>query len=120
MNTLSPTPLIFRTGTKVINTHAAAKESNGFRRNPHKINAAAATSGRSVLVSGLTTIAGFGSLVIADHRGISSLGFIMAVGTTTCMVVGLTFLPALLNLLMRIGWRLNKNPGDNNAQLPPG
>jgi hopanoid biosynthesis associated RND transporter like protein HpnN len=86
-------------------------------RNPSIL---AKSTGKAVLVSGLTTIAGFGSLVIADHRGISSLGLIMAVGTTTCMVAGLTFLPALLNLLMRAGWRLKKNPGDNNAQLPPG
>jgi predicted RND superfamily exporter protein len=67
------------------------------------------STGKAVLVSGLTTIAGFGSLVVADHRGISSLGFTMAVGVTTCMVVGLTFLPALLKLLGRAGWKM-KNP----------
>ncbi len=70
------------------------------------------STGKAVLVSGLTTIAGFGSLVIAQHRGISSLGFTMAVGVTTCMVVGLTFLPALLKLLGRAGWKM-KNPAPN-------
>ena len=70
------------------------------------------STGKAVLVSGLTTIAGFGSLVIAQHRGISSLGFTMAVGVTTCMVVGLTFLPALLKLLGRAGWQM-KNPAPN-------
>lgn len=67
------------------------------------------STGKAVLVSGLTTIAGFGSLVVADHRGISSLGFTMAVGVTTCMVVGLTFLPALLKMLGKAGWKM-KNP----------
>lgn len=58
----------------------------------------AKSTGKAVLVSGLTTIAGFGSLVIADHQGISSLGWVLGAGTTTCMVAGLTVLPAILTL----------------------
>ncbi len=58
----------------------------------------AKSTGKAVFVSGLTTVAGFGSLVLAEHQGIRSLGFIMAVGTTTCMVAGLTVLPAILTL----------------------
>jgi hypothetical protein len=76
----------------------------------------AKSTGKAVLVSGLTTIAGFGSLVLAQHQGIRSLGMIMATGVATCMVAGLTFLPALLNLLMR-KQRPNKNqPSADNAQ----
>src|SRR2546422_6017508 len=59
----------------------------------------AKSTGKAVLVSGLTTIAGFGSLIVAKHQGIESLGYVMATGTATCMLIGLTFLPALLNLL---------------------
>src|SRR5213078_2132924 len=59
----------------------------------------ARSTGKAVLVSGLTAIAGFGSLMIAQHRGIRSLGIIMSTGIATCMIVGLTFLPAILNLL---------------------
>jgi len=58
----------------------------------------AKSTGKAVLVSGLTTIAGFGSLIVGDHRGIQSLGWVMAVGTATCMFAGLTALPALLTL----------------------
>jgi hypothetical protein len=68
----------------------------------------ARSTGKAVLVSGLTTIAGFGSLTVAQHRGIESLGYIMATGTATCMVVGLTFLPAILNLLNKAGWTIKK------------
>lgn len=68
----------------------------------------AKSTGKAVLVSALTTIAGFGSLVLAKHQGIASLGAIMAVGTATCMIAALTFLPALLNLLSHRGWKLNK------------
>lgn len=63
----------------------------------------ARSTGKAVLVSGLTAIAGFGSLIIAKDRGIHSLGCVMATGIATCMIAGLTFLPALLNLLGR--WR---------------
>jgi predicted RND superfamily exporter protein len=63
----------------------------------------ARSTGKAVLVSGLTAIAGFGSLIIAKDRGIYSLGCVMATGIATCMIAGLTLLPALLNLLGR--WR---------------
>src|SRR5204862_361912 len=57
----------------------------------------ARSTGKAVLVSGLTTIAGFGSLILAEHQGIKSLGYVMSCGLATCMLAGLTFLPALLN-----------------------
>ena len=73
----------------------------------------AKSTGKAVLVSGLTTIAGFGSLIIAKHQGIQSLGYIMATGTATCMLIGLTFLPALLNLLSKKGWSIKKSQPDS-------
>jgi predicted RND superfamily exporter protein len=76
----------------------------------------AKSTGKAVLVSGLTTIAGFGSLIIAEHRGIRSLGIIMSVGVLTCMIVGLTFLPALLNVLSARGWSIKKKTQRDNAQ----
>lgn len=76
----------------------------------------ARSTGKAVLVSGLTAIAGFGSLIIAKDRGIHSLGCVMAMGIAACMIAGLTFLPALLNLLGR--WRpLIKQPSADNS--PP-
>ena len=77
----------------------------------------AKSTGKAVFVSALTTIVGFGSLILAKHQGIASLGSVMAVGTTTCMIAALTFLPAILNLLSHRGWVLaNKKPSDDNAQ----
>jgi uncharacterized protein len=71
----------------------------------------ARSTGKAVLVSGLTTIAGFGSLILAKHQGIESLGWIMAVGVATCMFIGLTFLPAILNILSGFGWSIKKPSG---------
>ncbi len=73
----------------------------------------ARSTGKAVLVSGLNTIAGFGSLIVAQHRGIESLGFVMAIGTATCMLAGITVLPAILNLLNERGWTIKKPSGDN-------
>ncbi len=75
----------------------------------------ARSTGKAVLVSGLTAIAGFGSLILGKHQGIQSLGYVMSVGLATCMVAGLTFLPALLNLLMRQGAEA-KQPSVDNAR----
>ena len=81
----------------------------------------ARSTGKAVLVSGLTAIAGFGSLILAQHRGIHSLGYIMSVGIAMCMVAALTFLPALLNLIGR--WKPlveNKKPDAGDAAPTPG
>jgi hopanoid biosynthesis associated RND transporter like protein HpnN len=76
----------------------------------------ARSTGKAVLVSGLTAIAGFGSLMLAQHRGIRSLGQVMSAGLATCMIAGLTFLPALLNLLTRKNIIKTERPGGENAR----
>jgi hypothetical protein len=75
----------------------------------------ARSTGKAVLVSGLTAIAGFGSLMLAQHQGIQSLGCVMSTGLATCMIAGLTFLPALLNLLTRNS-ETAKRPSADNAR----
>jgi hopanoid biosynthesis associated RND transporter like protein HpnN len=50
----------------------------------------------AVLTSGLTTIAGFGSLLVASHRGIFGLGLLLTIGTVTTLVASLIVLPTLL------------------------
>jgi predicted RND superfamily exporter protein len=68
----------------------------------------AKSTGKSVLVSGLTAIVGFGALMLAGDQGLKSLGIVMATGIAACMIAGLTFLPALLSLLTRRGWTLKE------------
>jgi hypothetical protein len=75
----------------------------------------ARSTGKAVLVSGLTAMAGFGSLILAQHRGIHSLGCVMTAGLATCMIAGLTFLPALLNLLVR-RQATTEQPSADNAR----
>jgi uncharacterized protein len=76
------------------------------------------STGKAVLVSGLTAIAGFGSLILAKHRGIHSLGCVMAAGIATCMVAALAFLPALLNLLGRRKALIQKPDAGKKSPTP--
>ena len=63
------------------------------------------STGKAVLVSALTTVGGFGSLMLAEHAGIASLGQVMALGTSLCLLAALTVLPAVLLWLHRSGWK---------------
>ncbi len=56
----------------------------------------ARTAASAVTLSFITTIAGFGALSIASHRGVSSLGLVMALGCITVLVATVVLLPALL------------------------
>lgn len=53
------------------------------------------STGLAILLSGLTTIAGFASLMTAQHRGLSSFGFVISIGVVANLLVSLVVLPAL-------------------------
>jgi predicted RND superfamily exporter protein len=50
----------------------------------------------AVLLNGLTTIAGFGSLMVADHQGIFGLGLLLTVGASAGLASSLLVLPVLV------------------------
>jgi hopanoid biosynthesis associated RND transporter like protein HpnN len=52
-----------------------------------------------VLVSGLTTITGFGTLMMAHHRGIYGLGLLLTLGSAASLIAALIVLPVLLKML---------------------
>jgi hopanoid biosynthesis associated RND transporter like protein HpnN len=54
-----------------------------------------------VLVNGLSNVAGFGCLMLADHRGIFGLGLLITLGTAASLVGALVVLPVLLRLIRR-------------------
>jgi hypothetical protein len=57
--------------------------------------------GRGVLVKALTTMIGFGALMLSTERGLVGLGFILMLGVGCSMVTALVLLPALLHVLSR-------------------
>ena len=55
-------------------------------------------TGRAVVMTSLTTIAGFGSLMLGEYRGIMSMGIIASLGIGYCLIATLLFLPAALRV----------------------
>jgi hopanoid biosynthesis associated RND transporter like protein HpnN len=63
------------------------------QRGPYRMSPSTAVA---VLVDSLTTIVGFGALMIATHQGLQSLGRVLTIGVSTCLFTSLIMLPALL------------------------
>ena len=51
--------------------------------------------GRAMLMTSLTTMIGFGSLMLYLMRGMASMGLVLFVGVGMCFLVSITLLPAL-------------------------
>lgn len=64
------------------------------------------STGRAVMLSALTAVIAFASLLIGAHRGIRSLGLVMAIGVVACLLASLALLPALLEMARRKGWKV--------------
>ena len=71
--------------------HDALERPGPYRISPSTANA--------VLVDALTTILGFGALMVASHRGLESLGRVLTLGVATCTLTALILLPAVLSIL---------------------
>jgi hopanoid biosynthesis associated RND transporter like protein HpnN len=55
----------------------------------------------AVTIDSLTTIVGFGSLMIASHQGLQSLGRVLTIGVTCCLFSSMIMLPAMLTWITR-------------------
>ena len=70
-------------------------------------------TGRGIMVAALTTVLGFGTLMIAQHRGMASLGLILSLGVSCCMLSSLVFLPAFLRIISQ----RRRNNSEENRRL---
>jgi hopanoid biosynthesis associated RND transporter like protein HpnN len=57
------------------------------------------STGQGVILAGLTTTVGFGSLTLSSHQGLYSLGLLTMIGSLVILAAAVLFLPALLQLL---------------------
>jgi hypothetical protein len=57
------------------------------------------STGKAVVLTSLTTMVGFGSLMVAQHFGVFSLGALAALAVGCSLVATLIVLPLLLSLL---------------------
>jgi predicted RND superfamily exporter protein len=59
------------------------------------------TSGSAVFVCSLTTIIGYGSLLVSDNLAIRGFGVASLIGEVTCVLTALVLVPAILALSLR-------------------
>ncbi len=78
-----------------------------YREEPDKTATVLSKStGMAVVLTSLTTMVGFGSMMIADHQGIFSLGLVLTIGVGSCLVASVTIVPAVLKLATVKGWEI--------------
>ena len=71
--------------------HDFRMQTGRYRPSSSTINA--------ILLTSLTSMIGFGSLMVAAHRGLYSVGLVLVVGIGSCLFVSLVTLPAILTLV---------------------
>ncbi|HLA84959.1 MAG TPA: MMPL family transporter [Thermoguttaceae bacterium] len=82
------------------------QRSGPYRMTPSTANA--------ILVCSLTNIVGFGSLMIASHQGLQSLGRVLTLSMSCCLFASLVMLPALL------AWATRRRQVEPDAELDRG
>ncbi|MAT15104.1 MAG: hypothetical protein CMJ46_07515 [Planctomyces sp.] len=87
-----------------------------FRMNPGRYQISASTLNAVVLTS-LTSMIGFGSMMVAAHRGLYSVGQVLTIGVGSCMFVSLITLPALLAIIDQFRSPIDAVFGDGEEAL---
>ncbi len=85
-------------GVHLVHRYREEKDKN--------VNILSRSTGQGVVLSSLTTMIGFGSLMVADYQGVYSLGLVLTLGVGCCLVASITVLPAMLKLCAVKGWEL--------------
>jgi hopanoid biosynthesis associated RND transporter like protein HpnN len=78
---------------------------------PMEAGLAATTTGRAVFFSAVTTLTSFGSLAMASHLGVASMGLLLIVGMSFTLVANLVVLPAWL------AWRSAAAGGKSDVEV---
>ncbi len=59
-------------------------------------------TGRAILLTSLTTMIGFGSMGLASHRGMASMGQVLFMGVGACFISSAFLLPAIMTLVEKV------------------
>lgn len=70
-----------------------------FRRQKGNEYEPSANTINAIVLTSVTSIIGFGSLMIASHQGLYSVGLVLSVGVACCLFVSLVFLPSVLTMV---------------------
>lgn len=95
-------PLVIGVGT-AFGVHLMHRSEESARQNEGiaSLDELLRGTGSAVIISALTTMVGFGALMLGQHGAMLSLGLTMVIGIGTCLAASIVVLPALLYLLGR-------------------
>ena len=71
-----------------------------FLRQPRGYQGISGATATALVINALTTMVGFGSLMVASHQGLQSLGRVLTIGITCCLVSAM-IAPCLIALALR-------------------
>ena len=69
----------------------------GFTNTPRVL----ISTGKAVMLTSITTMFGFGSMMIAKYRGLASLGVLLVLGVGACFITSVFLLPPLVKLFVK-------------------
>jgi len=72
-----------------------------FRNRKYKRYTISSSTATAILITTLTTFVSFGSMMVASHQGLQSLGRVFVIGTACCLITSIIVLPAILTLWTR-------------------
>ncbi|EKR63092.1 export membrane protein [Leptospira weilii str. 2006001853] len=70
-------------------------------REDHDVIRAMSMVGPAIIASTLTTLVGWSSLLIADQKGLKSIGIVASIGIASSLLIALTLVPAILEIVYR-------------------
>jgi len=79
-------------------------------REEGKVRIFESSTGKAVILSAMTTLFGFGSMLLGEYRGLVSLGMVMSLGILCCLVTAVGILPQLLTLQERAAGEEDRDP----------
>jgi len=63
---------------------------------PGQIRTVVASTGKAIMITSMTTMIGFGTLLLAKYRGMGSMGLLLVLGVGACFLTTVWLLPAIL------------------------
>ena len=67
-------------------------------RNGNMLSSMSQTA-RAVVLTSLTTMAGFGSIALSHYPGLRSMGYVAVIGVSACMVASIAIFPTILAII---------------------
>lgn len=86
------------------------------QKGPYRLSSATAAA---IVMTTLTTMLGFGTMMLADHRGLESLGRVLTIGIFSCMFMALIPLTALLAWISRHRTVEEPDSSDESVDFSP-